>query len=232
MTVQVQCRPLSNYPVAETRNRREAPFHRKVTRTGQWSNGTPRAWTETKRVLLSDALLLLEREVDFLGCRRLIIEADFRERDIKLDGWPKANANPATPRVVVSLADSTHGPLRYPCDTFTRFEDNVLAVARALEALRMVDRYGVTRRGEQYAGWKALPGAGSTTMTTEAAAQLLVAKGGGETAAVLRSADAARSAFREAAKRTHPDMANGDRDAFEQVQTARKVLTAHHGVSL
>lgn len=231
MTVRVQCRPLSNYPVPETRYRREAPFHRKVQRHG--SDGLSN-WKENKRVLLSDTLNLLEREVEALGCRTLIIEADFREGQIRQDGWPKADARPSSPRVVISIVESKHGPLRYPCDTFTRFEDNVLAVARALEALRMVDRYGVTTRGEQYAGWKALPGAGSTTMTTTAAAALLsrYAAVAGAPDTLLTDAGMARTAVRDALRQTHPDMATGDRDAFESVQTARKVLTAHHGVSL
>lgn len=42
------------------------------------------------------------------------------------------------------------GHLSYPCDTFTTLQDNLRVIALALEALRMVDRYGVTRRGEQY----------------------------------------------------------------------------------
>lgn len=223
--MKIECRPISSYPVPETRNRRQAQFHRRV----QGAHG----WTEKKRVLLSDNLDLLEREALHLGCKHLVIEADFKEGQIRQDGWPRADANPSSPRVVISLLDSTHGPLRYPCDTFTRFEDNVRAVGLALEALRTVDRYGVTRRGEQYAGWKALPATTGPTMTAEAAAALLVrlAESTGSATEVLSSVDQARSMIRAAAKRTHPDV-GGTAELIRQVLAARAVLSAHHGVSL
>jgi hypothetical protein len=39
-----------------------------------------------------------------------------------------------------------------------KWTDNVHAIALTLERLRLADLYGVTSRGEQYAGWKMLPG--------------------------------------------------------------------------
>ena len=47
--------------------------------------------------------------------------------------------------------------MRFPCDTFTDWQANVRGIALALEALRAVDRYGVTQQAEQYRGWTALP---------------------------------------------------------------------------
>jgi len=218
--MRVVCRPLSNFPAPETRMRRRAPFHRRSATGG------------VNRVLLSDSLDLLAREARALKCKDLVIEADFREGDIRLDGWPYANAKPRSPRVVVSMLQSRYGPLRYPCDTFDRFEDNVRAVGLALEALRRVDRYGVTRRGEQYAGWKALPPAGSTTMTAEAAAACLARFAATVTpAALLRDYGLVAAAVREAVKATHPDTGGTEED-FRAVQTARAVLRAHHGEGL
>lgn len=232
--MKIECRPISAYPVPETRNRRPAQFHRKVDRS--WSSG--RAFKEKKPILLSDNLDLLEREALHLGCKHLIIEADFKEGQIRQDGWPRADAKPSSPRVVISLLSSHHGPLRYPCDTFTRFEDNIRAVGLALQALRTVDRYGVTRRGEQYAGWKALPASTDPTMTAQVAAEVVQILSGSTreeaqegASEVLEMADHARGVIREALRRTHPDT-GGSAEAFHQVQTARKVLTAHHGVSL
>jgi hypothetical protein len=216
----VTCRPISNYPAKETRVRVESPFHRKVTQAS--------GYRATRRVLLSDGLDLLDREVKHLGCTRLVIEADFREDQIRQDGWPKATANPSTPRVVISLLDSKHGPLRYPCDRFTRFEDNVLAVARALEALRLVDRYGVTQRGEQYAGWKALPSSTAPTMTTDAAATLLASVAGVPYVEVMGSKVGYQSALRSALMKAHPDR-GGNEALFHDVQTARRTLDAIWG---
>lgn len=73
----------------------------------------------------------------------------------RLDGRPRAHAVAEHPGVIFSL-DSKHGHLSYPCDTFTTWQDNLRAIALALEALRKVDRYGVTKRGEQYRGFLAI----------------------------------------------------------------------------
>jgi hypothetical protein len=98
----------------------------------------------------------------------------------------------------------------------------------------MVDRYGVTRKGEQYAGWKALPSTTDPTMTTETAA-VLIAKAGSEAgftaAAILEVEGCARAAVRAALRKSHPDT-GGSAAEFHLVQTARKVLTAHFGLSL
>jgi hypothetical protein len=65
------------------------------------------------------------------------------------------------------------------------WQHNVRAIALGLEALRKVDRYGITRRGEQYAGWKALPagiGIGATHMTSEVATKVIIEESGPRTA--------------------------------------------------
>lgn len=225
--MRVECRPISTYPVPETRSRRRAPFHRKATVADS-------AWRQPKRILLSDALGLLEREATQLGCRHLVLEADYREGQIRNDGWPRADAKPSSPRVVISLVNSKHGPLRYPCDTFDRWEDNVMAVARGLEALRMVDRYGVTRRGEQYSGWKSLPSQSTTTMTTESAAAVLVALAEPELDSlearkrisdVLSRAALGRDLYLAGVKRHHPDV-GGDAEKFKALGQAWGILLA------
>lgn len=151
---------------------------------------------------------------------------------IRNDGWIRANARPAAPGVILTF-DSKHGPLSYPCDMFTDWQANVRAVALALEALRKVDRYGVTKRGEQYTGWKQLPSAGgsTTTMTAEVAADVLADAAGWAATppTLLTKADVVTVAYREAAKRTHPDKDGGSVEAFQRVHLAKQVLDKHHG---
>ncbi len=207
--MKIECRPLSSFPVPETRSRKASAF----------------------RITPGRALDHLERECQHLRAPHIIIEADFRESDIRLDGWPYANARPRSPRVVLTLPQSKYGPLRYPCDTYTTWEANVRAIALALEALRAVDRHGVTRRGEQYAGWKALTAGKASDMTAEAAATVLAGFSGVTEEQIAEDVGLARAALRVATKRTHPDVGGSD-EAFHQVQTARKVLSTHHGVSL
>lgn len=111
----------------------------------------------------SDTLNLLQRELGYLDARNCVLEADFREYDLRQDGMPRANARqPDFPGVRIAF-DSKHGPLVYATDTHDFWQHNVRAIALSLEALRSVDRYGVTKRAEQYTGWKAI-GSGPTAM--------------------------------------------------------------------
>lgn len=179
-----------------------------------------------------DTLELLKKELNHLQADSIVVMLDLTEDDIRLDGWPRANARPGHPGVVLAF-DSPYGPLKYPCDTFTTWQDNLRAIALALEALRKVDRYGVTKRGEQYTGWRALPGGGesSSTMTAEAAAAFLARACGNATvpgSALLEHAYLVPAAYRAAARRFHPD-AGGSTEDFQRLQTAKAVLDAHHG---
>lgn len=117
-------------------------------------NGSPfsASWTATVDKLVD--------ELRHLKAEKVLLEVDVQESDLRLDGMPRANARAASPGVILTLINVPVAgglTLRYPCSTFQTWEANVRAIALALEALRKVDRYGVTKRGEQYAGWKALP---------------------------------------------------------------------------
>jgi hypothetical protein len=174
---------------------------------------------------------LLRYELERLRVVLAVLEIDIAEGDIRKDGWIRADARPRSPRVVVSFEHPKLGALRYPCDQFHDWQDNVRAIALALEALRTVDRYGVTKHAEQYAGWKALPPATSTSMTAQAAAQFLAKHGGDDQyrpADLLRNPDMFQQAYRRAALRLHPDMIGGTVEAFQELQTAKTVLEAHH----
>lgn len=151
---------------------------------------------------------LLAKELRQHGARRVVLEVDMREEDFRIDGMPRANraARAArTPGIVLSFkATAVPGApeLRYEVGTFTDWRDNVRAVALGLEALRAVDRHGVTRRGEQYAGWKALP---SGSGPSAERGRRLIREHGSVTKALMA---------------THPDH-GGDAAEFADVQAAR-----------
>lgn len=213
--------PIDTWPGPFTVDRREHRFR------VQTSNGWTRSgvnWTATVE--------LLERELRQLGAEEVLLQMAVTRRDIRNDGWIRANARPDHPGVILSFG-SNHGPLSYPCDTFGDWQANVRAIALALEALRKVDRYGVSRRGEQYRGWGQLPPAGgsTSTLTSEAAAQVLLeAGGGGRTKAGVLGCDViCRGAYKDAVRATHPDSGGSTRE-FQLVQEAKRVLDRHHGV--
>lgn len=174
----------------------------------------------------SKQLDLLQREYEHLRGQHLVLEIDVEERDIRNDGTLRANARPSTPAVRVAF-ESKHGPITMATDRFWGWNDNVYAIAKSLEALRMVDRYGVTKRGEQYTGWKAI-GSGVTALGARPAMSFAeavdVVAGFAEVPPLTAAADIA-AALRIARAKTHPDRL-GDRSAWDHVEQAAHVIQA------
>lgn len=181
----------------------------------------PRSAFQTN--MLTKTLHLLRREGDHLGTERVVVEVD---GPVRQDGMP-AVLKLRSPVIRVFI-DSRHGPLRYDVGTYNRWEDNLRGVALALEALRAVDRYGVTAHGEQYAGWKALPpgqvALGSGSNMSEEVARKVIAEELGEELPEHASQMLTEMLVRKAKSQAHPDRHNGDRSRWNAVEEAGRVL--------
>jgi hypothetical protein len=208
--MQYQFRPIDQWPGERTKSRKASQF----------------------RVSFSQTIDLLERELGKLAARNIVIQADVEPGEIRLDGMLRADARPRSPAIVLSF-DSRHGPLSYPCDRYDDWQDNLRAIALSLEALRSVDRYGVTRRAEQYKGWTALPPPAATHAFPSAAdaATLLVRVGGGDHPTVLRNRNYMEEVYRRACAATHPDHYPEHAETFKQVQAAKDRLDKHFGAA-
>lgn len=178
-------RPITTWPGELTRSRRRSPF------------GASHGQT----------LRLLRTELAHIVARRsapVVIQLALREQDIRQDGLPRANARqPEHPGVILAF-DSRYGPLRYATDVFTDWQANLRAIALGLESLRRVDRYGITKRGEQYAGWRALEAGGPDEGQLERGRRLIREHGG----------------VAQALHATHPDH-GGDPEDLQAVLAAR-----------
>lgn len=198
---ELRVRPLDVWPREHARHHRRSPF------SSSWSATVD----------------LLDRELHHLNARNAVILVDCPASDIRVDGtMPKASARVGYPGVVVAF-DSVHGPLKYLADEFSHWQDNVRAIALGLEALRRVERYGITSRGEQYTGWAQLPSgidAPAGRMTVEEAAAFIAEHARCPVDGV-RSAPT--TAYRVAARRLHPDT-GGDEREFQRLQEAKRVL--------
>ncbi|MBW1639270.1 molecular chaperone DnaJ [Microbacterium resistens] len=171
---------------------------------------------------LSNTLGILRREVANLADTKQQRESAevliaVPAEQFRLDGRPYANAKAAHPGVIFSI-DSKHGHLSYPCDTFTTWQDNLRAVALALDALRKVDRYGVTKQGEQYRGFLAIEAGPATAVGFTSASSALH---------WLRDftgqSGAPRALILAAQRRAHPDL-GGDENDFQRVMAAEHAL--------
>lgn len=173
----------------------------------------------------SDTRELLAKEVRMLSGKNVILEVDVLPSMIRLDGELYANAKALSPAVRLHF-DSKHGHITYATDAFSTWQDNVRAIALALEALRKVDRYGIGRGGEQYRGYLALEaGSGATAlgaepaMTEAEAHSVLDEAAGGGTLGLTWTV-----IYKRARAGAHPDRHAGDRAAWDQVEKAAKVL--------
>lgn len=213
-----------------------------------WLRPTAARTPSPFRVTWSTALDLLEHELAAIGGRGLVIEVDVREQDLRLDGTLRANARATEPAVVVAF-ESRHGTLLYRADQYAGpnyyslrgmqqpWQHNVYAVAKTLEALRAVDRYGAAASGEQYAGYRQIGGGPALVpdapMTRERAAEtLVVASGMFLGRPVARAADRLLlgdvdlgEVIRRAQRLTHPDTGGPHPHiTFDDVQRAAAFL--------
>lgn len=204
----------------------------------------------TRNVPLHKTEQELRREGEMLGASEVIVELDAPSSAFRQDGSGlRADRRaPDFPGVVVHLVGTRFGDLRYSCDQFTQrwsgelasWEANLRAIVLGLESLRQVERFGIARRGEQYAGWAALPpgtpmgtGAPEVQMTLDDAARFLAgAVEGLEPEDVLMELGDARTAYRLASKRLHPDnLHTGSHEAFLRLEAAWRLVEKHHEAS-
>lgn len=177
-----------------------------------------------------NTLAILDYELWQLDATDVVIEADFREQDIRLDGLPKGNARQPQHPGIRLFFGSKHGPLMYGTDAYELWQHNLRAIALALEALRAVDRHGVTRHGEQYTGWKAIANT-PAPMTFREARDFLCQHSQPDAVQMARLSSpepttrevAAAALYRRAARALHPD-AGGDAAASQKLGEAVAVL--------
>jgi hypothetical protein len=205
MSINITFRSLASWPVDPTPSyrRRRSPFRA--------------SWAKT--------IDLLEDELRRINAKNVVIEADCPPSEIRIDGHLRAGAKLRGPGVVISI-DSPKGSLRFPCDAFLDWQDNVRAIALSLEALRTIDRYGVTRRAEQYKGWTALPDSRQEQKTAQQLAaewivQQMHARAGlnpPTVAQILSDATLRNEVRKTLSFYLHPDRNGGQDEAFKQFQ--------------
>lgn len=182
----------------------------------------------------SSTMDILDRELWAVNAGAVVVQLAVHDRDVKGNGSLRATARPDHPGVVVSFTSPRLGKVRFTCDRFTDWQDNLRAIALGMEALRKVDRYGITSDGQQYAGFRAIEAAETARAfeTVEDAATFIAthaldAPHGGRAeriaAAMLDDDELVDTYYRRAAKRAHPD-AGGDDTTMARLTVARAML--------
>lgn len=151
-----------------------------------------------------DALDSLEREIELVGGDDVLIGVVLDPAYIGISGKLKVGWFTKLRHVGAEVSFSTPDGKRlaFHTDGYKELRQNVRAIAAGLEALRAVDRYGITSSAEQYAGFAQLAAGGPDP----ARGKVLVEREGGIRAALMRY---------------HPDRGGNDRD-FADVQAYRE----------
>lgn len=178
----------------------------------------------TYRAKYKQTLDLLERELRAVGAKQITIEAFFTPPQIRNDGWPRADARPSQPGVVLHF-QTRRGPMIFPSDKFNSWEDNLRAIGLTLEALRAVERHGATFDGQQYTGWAALPKSKGDDELRLAASVLLKAAEWAERTIKKESFD---RIWKAAVMKAHPDQ-GGSNERFNEVIAARDLIREKMG---
>ncbi len=205
MSFQIVTEPIDRWPAESSRQRKPPPF----------------------KASYADTIELLTRELDMLDTKgRAVIQVVTRNggQDLRRDGLLRAQAKIEHPGVRLSFT-CRQGDLTFATDEFEQewnwqipgWQANLRAIALSLEALRKVDRYGITRSGEQYRGWQALE-SGPAKLTPEQAKGVL------HLHSQTGLGTPIEQAYKMAKARTHPDRNGGRRGPWDDVERAAKTL--------
>lgn len=183
--------------------RRRASFRRTSTTTVMLG-GQATERSESKALTIANAIDRLAGEIQRLGAMNELLSTNV---PVSLKGLPySAPTEPRDPGVALYF-DLNKKPLCFACDRWDRVADNIAAIAQHIDALRRIDRYGVGRVEQAFAGYAALP---------PTAEDWRIVLGVGEYATV----DQVNAAFLEKARSAHPDV-GGSHDEMAKLTAAR-----------
>lgn len=172
-----------------------------------WPPGRPRtAAPESSRfrVTKAAALAAVRYEVDRLGGSELVISTNV---PVRADGEPIAGRRPITDTGAAVYFTLRKAPMCFACDRWIDLSDNLRAIAKTIDALRGIERWGSGQMVAQaFTGFTALP-------APEQWWQVLKIK---STAA----REDIESAFRVLAFTNHPDR-GGDEHTMARINRAR-----------
>lgn len=181
--------------------RTAAPFHKK--------RDTGRGYSQKSELSMRDARDQLARELDLLGARSPVLSTNV---ELTLNGEPRAGrARPSDPGVACYFKLKGRDTV-LACDKWRRPEDNIVALARHIEALRGQARWGVGSIEQAFTGYQALP-------APEQWWQVLALQPNA-------TVDDINAAWRNLAAAAHPDRPGGSDAAMARVNAARDTAIA------
>lgn len=183
----------------------------------QW----PVGWHRTKHPVLSrfgnyynkpsiyQATQKLIDEIRMLGGKDVVISTDLKLRQ---DGLPYSAQKEPEDRGAAVYFKWNNEDIVIACDTFNKIGCNLWAMAKTIEAMRGIERWGCSELlNRAFTGFKALPESTNGTMSCWDLLEI------GQNSGM----EDIKSAYRTMAKRFHPDNPDtGDSLKFKQIKAA------------
>jgi len=201
----------SAYPLTWPRDWKRTRYRTRA-RFGQIDRS--KAYTTTKELTIATARERLQAELDRLGADDIILSTNVQ---LRLDGLPRSDrGEPSDPGAAIYFRYRGK-PTVLACDRWDRVADNINALAKHIEAMRGMDRWGVGTLDQVFTGYAALPAPDPWWQTLGLTGP-------------TRSSDEIRTAWAIASKAAHPDKPGGSHDKQAAVNAARdeglRLLTA------
>jgi hypothetical protein len=161
---------------------------------------------DTKGALsVADARRRLSDELDRLGASYVTLSTNM---ELRLDGYPRSDRrDPDDPGAAIYFRLDGKD-IALACDKWDRVADNINAIAKHIEAMRGMDRWGVGTAKQAFAGYEALP-------APKAWWEVLGLDGPNQTRSAIIIA------YRTASNKAHPDKPGGSHDMMAAVNAAR-----------
>lgn len=173
----------------------------------QWPLGKPRnKYGQRSRfdTTLGKAIKSVQNEVRQLGGRDLIISSNL---SLRLDGLPYASQREPDDAGVAVYFNYKKQPMCFACDRWRSVADNMWAIAKTIDALRGIERWGSGEMVQQaFTGFIALPSPEQWFQTLGVSA--------------TASRDEIEKAHRSLAMKHHPDR-GGDTETMSKINAAR-----------
>lgn len=200
MSTETTAYPLS-WPAGWTRTEPRDRGRSRFTRRG---NATDYGYRPQRQITIAEGCDDIMRELDRMGATEVILSTNLRLRQ---DELPYSNQKePEDPGVAVYF--TWDGEQRsVACDSWDRVADNLRAVAKSLEALRGLERWGASQiLKAAFTGFAQLPENAGEGMNMPAWWDVL----GVDRRATREDVE---SAFKRLAKEAHPDRRREDTEA-------------------
>lgn len=152
----------------------------------------------------------VQRQLELMGAENVVISSNMQYRQ---DGLPYSRQNVSDTGVAVYF--TMHGKQQcIPCDRWISLEENLRAIAKTIEALRGIERWGAREMVDAaFSGFKELPASSGTAVNP--------VKPWNEVLGVLSDAshEEIKRAYHQLAHFHHPDK-GGSAAAFQKIRDA------------